>query len=382
MQVFKVFFRIIWACRTPIMIYVLIFLGITVFASRFYVSPAVSEFTEAKTKIAVINRDGESPLVSGLTEYLSLKNTIVELPDNSEKMQDALFFRNVEYIAIIPKGFSADFEKGGNAQINTVVVPDSFSARYIDVQIDKYLGAMRLAQKYSGLSPDRQAELVNDSLDTGADVRLTGRVKTSSDMSFIFYYNYLAYVLLATSTLGISTIMMVFNRRDLKMRNLCSPIEQHSVSAQLALGSAVYSLGCWLLMLLFSIIIYGGSLLPSGLLPALSVNALTFTIVSTAIGFLVGILIKSQNVQAAIANVLTLGMSFLCGVFVPQELLGKTVVSFSRILPAYWFIRANNAISQSSGFADIAFPIVVQLGFAAVMFAAALFINKKKRTSA
>lgn len=377
MQVFKIYFKIIRACLTSLIIYIFVFLTIAVCTSFLYVPPVQTEFTESKAKIAIINRDRDSHIVDGLTAYLSQKNTIVKLPDNSDKLQDALFFREVEYILIIPMGFS-DGYADDDTHIQTVIVPDSVSACYVDMQIDKYLGAMRLAQKHSGLVPDKQALLVADSIDTGIDVRLTGHVNTQSGNKFILYYDYVAYVMLAISTLGISTLMMVFNRKDLKMRNLCSPLRQHSINIQLALGSAVFAVGCWLFIIVCSILIYGRSLLSSGMLLPLSVNALAFTVVSTAIGFLVGILIKSHNVQAAVANVLSLGMSFLCGVFVPQQLLGKSVLRFSSFLPAYWFIRANNTIGNGLGFADAAVDIVIQLGFAVAIFSATLFISKHK----
>lgn len=44
--------------------------------------------------------------------------------------------------------------------------------------------------------------------------------------------------------------------------------------------------------------------------------------------------------QNAIVNTVSLGSSFLCGVFVQQELLGETVPSIARFLPAYWYVKA------------------------------------------
>ena len=43
-----------------------------------------------------------------------------------------------------------------------------------------------------------------------------------------------------------------------------------------------------------------------------------------------------------IANILGLGMSFLCGIFVPQAFLGNTVLAIGRFLPAYWYVRITN----------------------------------------
>ncbi|MDD3693380.1 MAG: ABC transporter permease [Oscillospiraceae bacterium] len=385
MQVFNLYFKIIRACKGALIVYLVVFLSIAVFTSRFYVSPAETDFTETKSKIAIIDRDGGSRLAKGLTNFLIKNNTVVKLPDDSEKMQDALFFRSVEYIAIIPKGFTSNFEAGGGDLLETVTVPDSTSARYVDMQINKYLGAMRLAQKHSGLPYDKMQQLVIGSLDADIQVKMNGRVYNNKTDGFIQYFNLIAYAMLAVSTLGISTIMMVFNHPDIKKRNLCAPLKQRSINIQLALGSIIYAAACWLFMVICSIIIYGRSILSSGMLPALSINALAFTIVSTAIGLIVGILIKSYNVQAAIANILSLGMSFMCGVFVPQNLLSSTVLRFSKILPAYWYVRANSIIgSQNSKghFDTLVLSIIIQLVFAFAIFIATLFISKLRRTKA
>ena len=42
--------------------------------------------------------------------------------------------------------------------------------------------------------------------------------------SYSYYFNYLAYALLAVLILGISSIMMVFNNQDIKRRNSCAPV--------------------------------------------------------------------------------------------------------------------------------------------------------------
>ncbi|MDD2418670.1 MAG: ABC transporter permease [Oscillospiraceae bacterium] len=384
MQVFKTYFKIISQTRTSLIIYYVVFLAISVLISRYSTQPASTDFTESKTRIAVINRDVDSSVVQGLIDFLAQKNNIVDIEDDAEKLQDALFFRRVEYIAIIPKGFSEDFKAGGSKPIEKVIVPGSTTSRYIDMHINRYLHTASITASYSRLDADNQARLVSESMAAKAEVKMLSKTTSNGFIGYIYYYNYFAYVILAISILGISTIMMVFNQPDLRRRNLCSPLKLRSMNYQLALGSAIYSVACWLITVMFGIVIYGESLLSSGLLPMLILNSFVFTIVCTSIGFLVGVLIKSQNVQAAIVNVLSLGMSFICGVFVPQAILGKTVLRFASFLPAYWYISVNNAIGDLSYKADfnkILIPMLIQIGFAIMIFSVTLFISKQKRTS-
>lgn len=60
--------------------------------------------------------------------------------------------------------------------------------------------------------------------------------------SYSYYFNYLAYALLAVLILGISSIMMVFNNQDIKRRNSCAPMRLKNFNAQLAIASTILAL--------------------------------------------------------------------------------------------------------------------------------------------
>ena len=82
------------------------------------------------------------------------------MPDDTEKFQDALFFRKVEYIAIIPKGFSDSFNKSETAGLNGCC--SQFHIRHIsDLIVNRYLQTLRLVGDYSNFAAEKQAELVS-----------------------------------------------------------------------------------------------------------------------------------------------------------------------------------------------------------------------------
>jgi ABC-2 type transport system permease protein len=77
-------------------------------------------------------------------------------------------------------------------------------------------------------------------------------------------------------------------------------------------------------------------------------------------------------------------MSFLCGIFVPQQLLGDNLLSVSMFLPLYWYIKNHNMIF---GYSDESFLqetfwkyAGIQLLFIAALFSIALVTSKLKRT--
>jgi len=203
--------------------------------------------------------------------------------------------------------------------------------------------------------------------------------------SMTFSFNYSAYVLLSLLILGFSSFMLVYNQPDLRKRNLCSPIPLRSQNSQILLGNLVYALLCWAVMMGLNFMLFGKAVFAQQVF-IFALNALVFTVVCLSLGFLIGSVTRSRTVQAAINNAVTLGMSFIGGVFVPQFLLGKTVLSIAQFTPTYWYVRANNEAGQLSRLTiETLSPILgymgIQLGLAVAILAVALVIIKQNQQS-
>ncbi len=64
-------------------------------------------------------------------------------------------------------------------------------------------------------------------------------------------------------------------------------------------------------------------------------------LVALEIAFLVGVLIKSEMQANTVTTPLSLGICFLCGVFVPLEVMGAQVKMIAKFLPVYWYETVN-----------------------------------------
>mgnify|MGYP000876395088 CR=1 FL=1 len=388
MQVFKAYFKVMRGSAISLAVSLSVFMGLAVLFSFIVPKTAISSFEPTKIPVAVINRDGDAELAQGLVDYLAGTGRLVSYPDDEEKLQDALFYRKVEYIVIIPSGFSDAFMSGEDCAIRKVIVRDSTSSHYLDMSIDRFLNTVRLHKLYGG--EESQAQLVASAMaDLAPDIPVTMRSSGSANgyrQPYSYYYAYCAYALLAMIMTGVSSIMIAFNEKDLYMRNLCAPLPKRSMSLQIAAGHGVFALGCWGILVLGSFVLHGKGLLPSGLVGLYSLNTLAFAVVCAGIGFLVGSSVKSYGAQAGAINVITMGMSFLGGVFVPQQVMSKQVLAVAKFLPSYWFIRANDAIGGLSRFTGdslrpIYGSILIQLGFAIAIFSVTLLLSKERRVS-
>jgi ABC-2 type transport system permease protein len=112
-------------------------------------------------------------------------------------------------------------------------------------------------------------------------------------------------------------------------------------------------------------------------------NSLVFLLIAATLALLLGSLSLEWNALNMASNLIGLGMSFLCGVFVPQWLLGDSVRAFSHVLPAYWYIRIVNMLSGLSGEAfslrTYQVCISVQLLFWALLFGVYLVVNRQQK---
>ncbi len=385
MTIFKTYFKIIKKQSLALSIYIVVFLSLSIAFTYIGNSNNADTFTQSKTRVAFINEGEPSVLIQGLKDYLKGHSTYVDIENKTDKLQDALFFRDAEYILKIPVGFTNDFMSGKSVTVDKTVVSGSVSSIYTDILINKYLKTARLYISNSkGLSQEELVGQIKKDLELETEVILkpSGQ-KTSRTSSIVYFYNYMPYIIINILILGVSSVMLVFNDIRLKRRNLCSPVSNISVNLQILLGNIVFALSCWVLLVILSLLLYRQDMFNLNSI-YFFINSLVLTITILSISFLIGILIKSRNAQSGISNVVSLGMCFLTGVFVPQEMLSENVLAIAKFLPTYWYIKANKAIGALTNFnmenvGPIVSYMLIELGFAVALISITLVLSKRKQ---
>jgi ABC-2 type transport system permease protein len=343
-------------------------------------------FTQTKSNIAVFNSDKGGVLSEGLVEYLSENAKIVAVDNSEESIQDALFYGIIDYVLRIPEGFSEGFMKGDAPELTKNVTASTASGASIDLMINKYLS---IADTFRLNTPGADRQYIRDntalSLQSAADAQMVATREQINTSKLSFYFMFAAYPIMAILIMSVTTIMITFNETDLSKRNACAPVSPLKMNLQLVLGNSILALAVWLIICAYNILIYGRDSLNTGSV-LLCVNTLVFTLVSLSIGFIGGRLIKGGAAQSAYTNVIALGISFISGIFVPQEMLGDTVLKIASFTPGYWYVKAVNDISSLPGYSlanlrqAIGF-MLIQLGFAAAIFIVALALSKQKKMS-
>ncbi|MFT9076435.1 ABC transporter permease [Ethanoligenens sp.] len=385
MRVYKTCFQVIWKRLPALFIYLFIFLALAIMLSKLNNGSGIMNFTATKSNVVIYNNDGNSAISAGLKDYLAKNAVLVSVPDNKRAIQDALFFYQADSILRIPSGFSKDLTSG-TAKISRSSRSDSTSSIYTDYLVNRYLNLANLyAQSLPNLSEEQIATQVSATLQKQSTVSLHTFGQKDTTSTAAYYFRYLVYALIAILILSTSTVLFTFQKTDLRRRNLCAPIAGVSTNIQQMLAVSTFGLVVWAIMCGLGIAMNIHSLNATAALLYL-VNSLAVMLVGLGIGFLVSNLVKTDQAASAASNVVTLGMSFLCGVFIPQDMLSSSVLNAAHFLPAYWYVRAVDTIDSLSVFTvssvtPIIQDVLIQVAFAVAFCAISLLLYRQKQMS-
>jgi ABC-2 type transport system permease protein len=287
------------------------------------------DFAAIKPNVAIINNDSNTALIDCFINYVSEKTNIINIDTDDEKMKDALFFRKVDFILIIPENFTSDFMKNLKPEIKTMQVPDSYAYTYLSSAFNKFFS---IANMYVESKMDQKLIVDNLRLDLKetVDVEIPSTEKTSKLEQAQYYYNFSNYTLIAICVHIVAMIMNSFRNIRIKRRNIISGTPYRKITNSLFLSNICVMFSIWLIYIVISLFLYGMAMLePRGILMIL--NSLIFMITILSLGFFIGNLVNNRNAIDGIVNVLALGSSFICGAFVPQQYLGTFVLSIAKI---------------------------------------------------
>lgn len=379
MTVFKTFWKIVNKYKGTIILYtvMLISFGGINLASN----DTTTTFTSTLPNIAIVNNDQNSVLTNNLISYLSENSKVVDIENDEEKINDALFYRDVSYVVYIPKNYTNDVLKGMNPTIDIKSTND-YTSSLEEMMLTDYLN---LQNTYLKLTTD-QAKLtnyINDTLKDKSEVVLTSKVDTKSLSKVSRYFNFASYSILAVVIFIITLVLTSFKEKTVNKRIVVSSMNYKKHSGLILKSSLLYALIVWVLFSLLAIILLGKSLLNiRGLL--LFLNTLIFTLQALTFALLISSLVNNKDAIGGIVNVVALGSAFLCGAFIPSMYLPEKVVSISHIFPAYYYNNSNDLVTSLevinlTTLKPFITNIVMMLVFMLVFIVLNNFIIKNKR---
>ncbi|MEG0823716.1 MAG: ABC transporter permease, partial [Erysipelotrichaceae bacterium] len=247
----------------------------------------------------------------------------------------------------IPKGYSINFNTKDELMLVKRQVPNSNEANLVDDKINKYLNLSELYLN-SGSSIEELPSLINKDLNTKSDVEfLEGSNQALGNMKSYFNFSNYMVIMLVSSVIGV--IYNAFNQVSVKKKNLVSSTPYSRVTLQIFAGSVIVGFAISTAFIGVAIFMFKDIFFTTyGLLYSLNLGI--FTVFSLALTAFICTLIEEVEARSFLINILGLGTSFICGAFIPQEILATSVVNASKLLPNYYFIANNNIIAEISNF--------------------------------
>lgn len=380
MQVFKTYFKVLNQHKSPIIMYIIIF-SIVLFC---FIVPNLAGknegYVEKSCNFAVFDYD-ETKASKAFVDYLSQNNKVVEIEgDEKEIIQDELYYRNITCALRIPKGFANDLENGNRDEILEVVtIPGTTASSVFESQLDSYLKTVT-GFVDAGMSLEDAMTKAKKVLDVDVKVSLPDESDAGVYSARFYYYNYLAWIMICMMILGVCPVLLAFREEQIKNRIECSSYRFVNLNRELLLAVLVSGLGICALLGIMSVGFFGKDMLNiSGLLNV--VNLICYMLVALAIAFVISKLIAKEEMLNMAANIISLGMSFLCGIFVPKELLGENVIKIAHFLPAYWYSQTVTALEHYNinVLPTVAKYMGIELLFALAIVVLGLAVAKKQQ---
>lgn len=339
MIVFKTFLKVLNKCKVPIILYtvlLIIFGGLSL-----KTSDNSTMFISEKPDILIINNDVNNGITKNLIDYIQKNSNIVDIKDNEEARNDALFYRDVNYIIYIPDNFRQDFLNGLNPKIEVKSTGD-YQASLAEMMLERYI---KVANIYQNSITDEEELIykISNTLEKQVEVEITSKLDTNSLSKVTFYYNFVNYSLLAGCVYVICLVLFSFKNENIRKRTVISNMNYKKYNKKLLLSNCLFTLVLWLFYVLLSFILLGSIMFTIHALIYI-INSFVFAFCSVTIAFLIANLVNTKNAINGIINVVALGTSFLCGAFVPMEWLPSSVLKLAHVLPSYWYIKTNEIL--------------------------------------
>lgn len=379
MTVFKTFWKILNKNKVIVIIYTVMLLIFGI--SNMQTSEKSMNFVASKPDVVIVNYDEEKGITKDFIKYITDNSNIVEIETDEEKINDALFYRDANYVIYIPENYNKDFMEGKNPQIEIKSTGD-YQASLEEMLVSRYIKVANIYQK----SIDNEYELIakiNETLSKQAKTEITSKLDTNTISKATFYYNFASYSILACLLLIISLILSSFKEERTRKRIVVSSTNYKKHNRILLLSNCCYSLILWLFYVIISFIILG-DIMATATGVVYIINSLVLTICATTIAFFIGNLVSNKGAINGIVNVVALGSSFLCGAFVPMEWLPDSVLKIAHTLPTYYYISTNEALKTLEKFnfatlKPLIVNMVIMLGFAIVFIILANVVSRRKR---
>lgn len=379
MIVFKAILKILNKLKGLIILYTIMLISVTAINQT---SNNVDSFEEIKPSVIIVNNDkSESRVTNHFVKYLEnhmeVKNISV---DDEEKIDDALFYRDVSLVVYIPDGFGEDLLDSKDVNVEYKISGDKGSS-YGKMLVQNYFDTFNIYNDY--YDGDELFGKLDNALNLDINVEVKSKIDTNSLSRMARFFNFLNYAILAGCVYSISMILASLKSKNVRKRTIVSSYDYKKYNRIVLASCSIVIIGMWILYMILVLIIFKDLFISMNGLWYV-INSFVFSLCSLCIGFLIGNITQNKGAISGIVNVVSLGSSFLCGCFVPFEFMPDYVIKIAHIFPTYYFVINNEALKVMDNFSlSNVSPLILNMGivliFGVCFVIITNYISKRKQ---
>lgn len=379
MTVFSTILKILNKLKGMLILYTVMLVAITTINQTS--GNKVTNFEESKPDMLIVNNDSKNVITDGFVDYIKKHANIKDIDtSNQDKINDAIFYRDVNFVIYIPENFGKDLKEGKEPSLKYKETGDEYAA-YSRMLVEKYIKTVKTYKDY--YSGRQLIEKVNNIVENDTKVQVKSSLDTSKMSTMTAYFNFLNYALLAGCVYCITMILASLKQENVRKRTIVSSFNYRKYNRIVLFSNAIVIVAMWILYMILSLILFKDTMFTANGL-AFVLNSLVFALCGLSIGFLIGNITTNKAAIGGIVNVVALGTSFLCGCFVPFEYMPDYVLKIAHILPTYYFVANNQLIKTIESFnIDTLKPVFINVGvvlaFTIVFVILSNYISKKKQ---
>ena len=335
--------------------------------------------------------DCESVVSRGLIGYLGGSNELVDLKGMSEdSVKTMVFFTTVNASIKIDENFDLKIQSGDDTAVTYSTVAESGPSMYIiESMINEYIRTYNTFISM-GYEPGEAVDRTNANLELKADAYVyanEGEVIDSSGKLFTLAYmsKFFIYVSFGVLMQCIGMVIIKSNSSRVSSRIKVSPVSPIALSVTNVMGLFVFGIVLWLAACIIIMVTSGDLQIIKTQGYAIFIIMFMSCICNCALtSFIASFNINTESLPL-LTNILALGMSFLCGVLVPQSVMAPGMVQASRFLPFYWSVVVLDSVTRITGsitdFSNgLLVKSVVMLSLFSAVFVAGGIVVKKTQT--
>lgn len=364
MTVLKTYFKVLNKYKATIIMYTAFLIFFSGF--NFKSGNNTTDFQATKPDVLIVNNDMREGVTANLIKYIEKNCNVKKIKNDKEAVNDALFYRDVNYIIYIPKDYRTDFLNKHDPQIKVKSTGD-YASSLAEMMLERYI---KVANVYndSDMAEDDMIKCINSTLSKQTKVKITSKLDINNLSHATSYFNFTNYCILAGCIYVIGLVLSSFREEKIRKRTIISGMDYKKYNNQLMLSNGIFAFIFWLFYIVLGFILVGGIMFTKyGMLYIL--NSFVFNVCTLALAFLIANLVSDKDALNGIVNVLALGTSFLCGAFVPMQWLPDGVLKAAHIFPSYYFIKNNETIKTLEEFSmNTVKPIIINM-FIVLVFA-------------